>query len=1098
MAFAQLRVLSGATMFATPIQINTLAAAAKARGYQALALTDVNVVANLVPFYTAMRAAGLKPLLGMQVRVADDDFILMALSAAGYQQLLRISTYLQLTENPTFDQLPDFTGLACITTEHGLVAAAYAAGDGNLAASHAQKLLAKQPDRFAIGMPLANLQAEFLRFAEVHQWPAVPLGDVRELDAQDAMTIRLLQAIKAGKKFREMTGDRADYLLADAHLVADRIQAAGMPQLLTNCQDLIDAATVTLEFGETQLPSFPIPDDAAPDAATYLRQLSTTGLRQIQGGVIASDYQQRLDRELGVIHDMGFDDYFLIVQDIVHAAQARGIMTGPGRGSAAGSLVAYALGITTVDPLQFNLLFERFLNPNRHQMPDIDLDVEDSRRGEVLQYMYDKYGREHCSQIMAFGTFGARQAIRDAAGALELPSYKLDELIHLIPRNADKVSDIMADKRVSVLMGKEKLTASVLRAAQRLEGIQRTISTHAAGVVLSAGPLTNVVALETSSVGIGVQTQMVKEGVEKVGLLKIDVLGLRTLGILRMMQTAYERIQGQPIDLRTIDLNDPKTLGIFAAGDTTGVFQFESRPMRGVLRKVQPQSFEDVVAVAALYRPGPMQYIDEFAARRHGQRKVEYVSPLLEPILAPTYGIIVYQEQVMQVASSIGGLTLAEADDLRRAMSKKKQAVIDAAKPKFMAGAAQRGVSETDAAQIFDDIERFAGYGFNRSHAAAYGKLAVQMAYFKAHVPAAFYLAQLNANLGASAKIGAFAGEMRQKGVRLLRPDIDRSSRGFVLDGANIRMGLGNLKGLRRDLIDAIIAERKENGHFAGVQDFLLRLDDKWLTETALRPLVAAGALDGREYGRAEMLAQLQGMCAAAQLAGGSRDLLGAVWPKMDAGDLTHGDVLSAEAEVIGFYLNGNPADEYAELLQARGGVPLAQAGGQRTVTVIVLAESVRVISTKAGNRMAFMTVSDQSGQAEVTIFPEAYLQARGLKQGAVYLMRVRGDKEQGGPVPKLLAQSVTAAEPLLAASERKLFLNLGSNPSAEMKKQVWGILAAHHGDSQVIVVIGSERLLLEPRYSVLINADLMAQLGELLPPEALAISPNPDSSQTP
>lgn len=1084
MPYTELQVRSSVSLLTSPIQIKPLVERARAAGYRALALTDVNIVTNLVPFYDAMRAAGMTPLLGVHVVLPDDDFLLIAMTNQGYRQLLKVSTALQLTTT-TLADLPDFTDLLCVTTPAGALARTYATGDGVQAAAVGATLVAKHPWRLAIGVPLESLDLDLLRFAELHDWLALPLGDVRALDAVGARTRLLLRAIATGARLQLMEND-GDYLLQDPQLVADRLRVAGATSLLDQLDRVVGAVDVTLTSSEPALPHFPTPD--GQETTGYLRQLAVQGLGDRVGMPLPPQYDRRLAHELNVIDDMGFADYFLIVQDIVSAAKSRGVVTGPGRGSAAGSLVAYALGITTVDPLPMNLLFERFLNPNRHQMPDIDIDVADTQREQVLTYLQGRYGADHCAQIMAQGTFGARQAMQDASRALGLPQYRQDELKRALPKRFDTLEEVVANRQVARLMHQDEVVAAVMHAAEQLEGLPRTVTTHAAGVVLSAGVLTDTVALMPSSVGMGVQTQLPKEGVERAGLLKIDILGLRTLSILDQMRKAWRQDQGTTLDFETIDLNDPDALSIFTAGDTTGIFQFESRPMKDALRQVAPQSFEDVVAVAALYRPGPMQYLGEFAQRRHGQVPVTYRSDLLAPILAPTYGIIVYQEQVMQVASVVGGFTMAEADDLRRAMSKKKVALIDAARPRFIAGAKARGVGPDDAAAIFADIERFAGYGFNRSHAVAYGKLAVQMAYVKAHAPRAFYVAVMNASVGSRDKLAGYVREARRKGITIIGPRVNEAGRQFRLAEIGIQLGLLSVRGLRRDLVTAILEERQLAGPYQDLQDFLLRLPAKYLQANVLMPIVAAGGLDDLGLPRHVVLRHLEDLVGAAALAAGSRDLLTAVWPKLD---VTDGDVaatLSAEADVLGFYLAGHPVTQYAELAEKIGAVPLRAVKGTGSVTVIVLVEGVRVINTKTGAKMAFLTVSDETGQAEVTLFPEAYLQARGISAGTVYVMRVTLDKQQRRQLPQLLGRRVQLAETLRTAQNQQLFLNLGANPDEKMKKLVWQTLLKHHGLTPVIVVSADSKLLLDERYAVTVDAELRAKLTDILGPEALAI----------
>lgn len=1088
MSFTQLRVLSSGTLFASPIRIKQLVSSAKAAGYTALALTDVNVLYNILPFYEQMRAAGMVPLIGMDCQVDGDDFILIALDETGYRHLMQISSAVQLGQ-PALADLPDFAGLACISTDRGKLAQAFNKGDGNAAVAATQALLAKHPARFAVGISLANLDRDLLEFARVHDWAALPLGDVRELTPEDAQTRRLLSAIAQGQPAEEQPAETADFGLGIRSDIEQLLKAAGMPELISACSELVAACKLQIQFKDPQLPHFPIPEGETTGA--YLQKLATAGLARKFARAIPDAYKQRLQHELGVIADMGFDDYFLIVQDIVAAAKKQGIMTGPGRGSAAGSLVAYALGITVVDPLRYGLLFERFLNPNRGQRPDIDLDVEDTRRSDVLEYIRGKYGDAHTAQIMASSTFGARQALRDTAAAMRLPQFKQDALMAALPHNQKSLEQAVQDvPAFANLLRKDKETAAVVHAATAIEGLPRAISTHAAGIVLSAGELKNIVALQKSSVGIGVQTQLAKEGVEHVGLLKIDILGLRTLSILRQMLAGVRYAYKTELDVGTIPLDDKATLAMFARGESNGVFQFESRPMRAVLKKVAPKNFEDVVATAALYRPGPMQYIDEFTRRMHGQVAVHYDSPLLEPILAPTYGIIVYQEQVMQVASSIGGFSMAEADDLRRAMSKKKQALIDAGLNRFVAGAQKNGLDEQAARRVYAAIEQFAGYGFNRSHAVAYGMLAFWMAYIKTHYPLAFYQAQLNANLGNANKTREFVSELRAVYVAVLGPSVTQSGRGYRVTGGHLLLGLASIRGLRRDFVTALLKQRKEQ-QFSTLQGFLLGLEPQWRNETVLTPLIAAGALDEFDCPRGELLANIGKMCSAVELAGGNAQLLSTtLWPTMSPSTKSPAQLRRLEADTLGFYLHGHPADEYAQLRTARGGKLVHELGPRGDATIVVLIDRMRTISTKSGSKMAFANVSDGSGSTEVTIFPETYLQAQPLTTGNVYMMRVYPDRKSGDDGQQhYIARRITAAEAVSGSPTQTLFLNLTGINDAKMKTDVLQLLGSNHGETRVIVVSGGRRVLLAPKYAVTVSPALLSELRGILGAQAVAVS---------
>ncbi|WP_054749372.1 DNA polymerase III subunit alpha [Lacticaseibacillus thailandensis] len=961
MEFVQLQVVSSGSILQSPTSVQAYISAATARGYHALAITDVNVVYNLVPFYDAAKKGGLKPLLGMTLRLGDGtDCILLIHSQAGYAQLMRLSSQVMTNQVAGIDDIGDLNGLVAVTTATGRMMAALTAGDGNTAWNVVSALQSHHPDQVFVGIPASALASDLPAFARVHHLTAVALGDVRYRDPDDALAARVLQAIGAGERVDlQADGGPGAYDLPEMNAAAAPFVAADMASLVATTVALAGECTVDIPVVRTQLPAFP--DTDGLPAGEYLARLAWTGLQsrlQVSSrDDIPGDYQERMHHELAVIGSMGFDDYFLIVGDIVQEAHRRGILTGPGRGSAAGSLVAFALGITTVDPLHYHLLFERFLNPNRGQMPDIDLDIQDDRRDEMIDYVRTRYGTDHFAQIMALGTLGPKQAIRDVGRVLGRLQHEVDAIAGAVPSGAETIdAALQGSQQLANMRADSATVATTLNLASRLTGIPRNVTTHAAGVVLSRPPLVETIAVQTLPTGSGEQTQGTKEVVERLGLLKIDLLGLRTLGLLAQILLYVRRQAGDDFDPEQIPLDDPDTLKLFQEGDTLGVFQFESAPMRRVLRQVRPRGFEDVVATTALYRPGPMEYINDFAARMHGEQPVTYVTPLLAPILDATYGIIVYQEQVMQVASAIGGFDMAAADDLRRAMSKKNKAKIDAGRTRFIQGAEAHGLSADDATAVYADIERFAGYGFNRSHAVAYGKLAFWLAYLKVHYPAAFYTAQCNRNLGNTTKLRTLINAARHAGVTVLGPDVNWSGRGFHLNrkGA-IRVGLSNVRGLRRDFVAALVDERQAHGQFQSYADLLLRLPAQWLDAKVLAPLIQVGALDRLVTNRAVALAELEGVLTAVDLAAGDADLLKNLWPKPVAvTPSTTAEDDAMAASVLGYYLNGHPTSQYADVVAGTHAVALNQVGIGRNVAVVVLITAVRQIKTKQGLTMAF------------------------------------------------------------------------------------------------------------------------------------------------
>lgn len=566
---------------------------------------------------------------------------------------------------------------------------------------------------------------------------------------------------------------------------------------------------------------------------------------------------------------MGFDDYFLIIWDVIRHAHETGVTTGPGRGSAAGSLVAYVLNITDVDPLEYDLLFERFLNEERAQMPDIDLDIPDNRREEILEYVHQKYGHQKVAQIITFGTLAAKQAIRDVGRVFGLSTTELAEWSRAIPSvlHVSLKEALNQSQKLKNLISDSEVNKTLFETASKLEGLPRHYSTHAAGIVLSDEPLVDLVPLQSGSETM-MMTQYAKDIVERVGLLKMDFLGLRNLGIMADALQTIKR-QGYPaFNVQNVDLSDSATLAAFAKGDTNGVFQFESNGIKGVLKRLKPDSFELVAAVNALYRPGPMDNIDNFIKRKNGQEPVTYPDDSLKPILANTYGIIVYQEQVMQVASKMAGFSLGEADLLRRAMSKKKKATMDAMKEKFMAGAAKLGYSSAVAEKTFDYIDRFANYGFNRSHAVAYSKMAFEMAYLKVHYQTAFYAALLNSVMNNPAKTKVYLMEAKQHEVQVVSPDINQSSAYYQAKDDQIRFGLASIKGVRRDFLRDLLEERREKGRFNSFYEFLMRIGSKWQKQELIENLIYAGVFDSLGANRAELINALPEFLSSVELSG--------------------------------------------------------------------------------------------------------------------------------------------------------------------------------------------------------------------------------------
>lgn len=1085
MAFTQLQVQSSFTLLHGPLTVKQIVTVAKQRGYSAIALTDTNVVYGIVDFYREAQEAGIKPLLGAKFVLADATFLAIAETTAGYHQLLRLSSVVMQAETPPrVADLPSFAGLAVIVPGRYLMSQSFADASGDAPALFAG-LQTKQPATLGLGVTADQLTSELPAFANGRELPLFALGEVAYQDPTDAFLQKVLLAIHDNTVLNQrdptLRDAGRDWLLP-ADQAAAPFDQAGFQTALANTQALADRADVTIEFRQPQLPHFDTP--AGQPAPAYLEQLATTGLAKRFGSQpVPTAYTERLKYELGVIDQMGFADYFLVVWDVMNHAHEVGIMTGPGRGSAAGSLVSYALAITEVDPLKYNLLFERFLNPARAQMPDIDLDIPDNRRPELIEYVHQRYGDDHMAQIITFGTFGAKQAIRDVARVFGLSQADIAKWSNAIPNEFKITLQKAYDDSLPLqnLVGDSEDNQLLFRVALALEGLPRHDSTHAAGIVLAQEPLTDTVALQTGSDGIA-QTQVPMGDVEALGLLKIDFLGLRNLTILAEAIKGVTRQTGEAFDPKQIPLDDAATLRLFARGDTNGIFQFESAGIKRTLQNLGPTAFEDIVAVNALYRPGPMDNIDTFIARKNGREPITYPAPALEPILKPTYGVLVYQEQVMQVASTMGGFSLGEADLLRRAMSKKKAAVIAEEHDKFVRGAEGLGYAKDVAETVYDYIDRFANYGFNRSHAVAYSMVAFWLAYLKVHYPAAFFVALMNSSFNNTVKLKLYVQEAKAKKVEVAGPDINKSGRAFTLRDGVLQFGLLSVKETRRDFVDAILAARR-NGPFKSLRELFQRLDAKWLKATNFTQLTDAGAFDTFNPNRAATAASLDELIESVKLAGNDVELFAVLQPKpVTIPDYDASERLEREAGALGVYLSGHPVDRYIKALRPFTALTtVAELVVPQTATLVLVVRRVKRIRTKKGQEMGFIDGQDATGTLSVTVFPQQYPQIRSIEAGTVIVVSGRSEAKTG---VQLIADRVTTgAEALATLPDAQLFLQLPGDFTQTQRSSLLKVLSSSRGGIPVITVNATNRdsVLLAKDYWVNATSTLVSDLQALL-----------------
>lgn len=1100
--FSPLQVISSYSLLQSTLKIDEYVQRGKELGYQALALTDVNVMYGVLDFYHACQQNGIKPLIGLtlQLNGKNDDpqeIILLAQNKKGYQNLMNISSAKMSVEGYeagdgplTLDEIKEFTrDITVIVTENSPVVAGIKNHSFAVADDFIKQLLNfwKRDEIFLSVDPQMddNLVYGLRQIQNQYGIQLIANAPVKYLHPEEAFDLQVLNAIGTNEKLMpEQLASPVkgkDYLKSIDELHQEFIQS-GLEDSWQNVSQLIDQINIQLDFPPTQLPHYQTPDGI--DSAEYLRKLCQEGLKRRLAETPNADqqqYQQRLDHELEVIHRMGFDDYFLIVWDVTNFSHEHDILVGPGRGSAAGSLVSYTLFITDVDPIKYGLLFERFLNEERAQMPDIDLDIPDQKRDEIIDYVHQKYGQTHMAQIITFAHLNARQVIRDVSRVMGQNTFEVSNWSKAMPRlhNVTLKTAYQQSQLLRNMLADSKLNQLIYKTAMALEGLPRQYSTHAAGVILSDHDLREFVPLQIGGEGIYL-TQFAKEQVEEVGLLKIDFLGLRNLTILDNAIHFVKRDYDKDFDIHQISLDDPQTLQVFQKADTAGIFQFESSGIRNVLVQLKPQRFEDIVSTNALYRPGPMENIDEFIRRKNGRAPITYPNPQLKPILQITYGIIVYQEQVMQVASEMGGFTLGQADLLRRAMSKKKQDVIDRMRDQFIRGAMKKGYAQADAVQVYEFIERFGNYGFNRSHSVAYSKLAFQLAYIKCHYPAAFYAAVLNSVVGAAEKTRNYVMEARERGVKVHLPDINQSQIYFILKKQEIYFGFRSIRKLRIDFIQAVLNERNENGYFHGLVDFIRRIDNKFLTQETLEALIYAGAFDGFDQNRNQLLAEMPGILEGIKLSGGNVDLLKQLMPKKETKDegLSANELLEKEAEYLGTYVSGHPIDQYRKLIEIYHTQPVNQITVSNFVKSVLYVKHVKLVRTKKQTQMAFVDVSDATGEIEMTVFPQQFAQFGSLLHSGEVLMITGKVEERNGKL-NLIANTIQRASDI---DDRCYYLRVQQLDKLTQQKLLQ-LMQHNHGGIPVIVYENQRqrKIAMEQRYWLSDSAQTKSELVRML-----------------
>ncbi len=1086
MAFTHLHVHTEYSLLDGSNKIKEYVKRVKELGMDSAAITDHGVMYGVIDFYRAAREAGIKPILGCEVYVAPNSrfdkeltggedryyhLVLLAENNTGYANLIKIVSR-GFTEGYYYKPRVDMEVLQ--TYHEGIIAlSACLAGEVQryiVKGLHeeAKKAALKYETCFGKGNFFLEMQdhgipeqklvnTELLKLSKETGIELVVTNDVHYTYKEDVDSHDILLCLQTGKKLADE--DRMRYVGGQYYVKSEEEMKALFPyawEAVENTQRIADRCHVEIEFGVTKLPKFEVPEGY--DSWTYLNKLCSDGLAERYGdehapaGSTGQTLRERLDYELNVIRTMGYVDYFLIVWDFINYAKEHGIPVGPGRGSAAGSIVAYCLKITNIDPIRYQLLFERFLNPERVSMPDIDVDFCFERRQEVIDYVGRKYGADKVVQIVTFGTMAARGVIRDVGRVMDMPYAFVDSIAKMIPNELNITIDKALDMNPEFksLYSSDDRVHHLIDMCKRLEGLPRNTSMHAAGVVICQKSADEFVPLSRGSDG-SIVTQFTMTTLEELGLLKMDFLGLRTLTVIQNAVNMIEKDTGVHIDVDHIDYDDKKVLESLGTGKTDGVFQLESTGMKNFMKELRPQSLEDVIAGISLYRPGPMDFIPKYIRGKNNPDSITYACPQLEPILAPTYGCIVYQEQVMQIVRDLGGYTLGRSDLVRRAMSKKKQAVMEKERANFVygneeesvPGCVSRGIDEKTASGIYDTMMDFAKYAFNKSHAACYAVVAYQTAYLKYYYPVEFMAALMTSVIDNPKKVAEYILVCRNMGIEILPPDINEGESGFSVSGSSIRYALTAIKSVGRPVITAVVEERKERGPFLNLQDFVNRITDKDVNKRAVESFIKAGALDGLGGTRKQFMSVFSQVMDRTQkdrknnMAGQlslfdiveEEEKEGLALKLPDVGEYPKEMKLGFEKEVLGIYVSGHPLEEYEAAWRKKISNTTADFAYDEEVQGVRVKDGAKAVIggliagktikyTKDNKIMAFLTIEDLVGTVEVIVFPKTYEQSASFltEDAKVFVQgRISVEEDKDG---KLICEKIV--------------------PFTELKKKVW------------------------------------------------------------
>ena len=1139
MNFAHLHVHTEYSLLDGSNKINEYVARVKELGMNSAAITDHGVMFGCIDFYRAAKAAGIKPILGCEVYVApgsrfdreigqaEDRYyhlVLLAENNHGYENLMKIVSKafvdgFYYKPRVDMDLLQEYhEGIialsACLAGEVAKNITRGMYEEAKSAALRYEKIFGKGNFFLELqdhGIPQQQrVNQQLLRMSQETGIALVATNDVHYTYDTDAEAHDILLCVQTRKLLSDenrMRYEGGQYYVKSPEEMAELFPY--IPEALENTQKIADRCEVEIEFGVTKLPKFDVP--APYTSWEYLNKLCYDGLKERYSGDL-TELEKRLEYELGVIKTMGYVDYFLIVWDFIRFARDHDIMVGPGRGSAAGSLVSYTLGITKLDPIKYNLLFERFLNPERVSMPDIDVDFCFERRQEVIDYVVEKYGKDRVVQIVTFGTMAARGVIRDVGRVMDLPYAQCDAIAKMIPEELNITIDkaLKMNPELKNLYTTDEMVKKLIDMSRRLEGLPRHTSMHAAGVVISQKSVDEYVPLARASDG-SIVTQFTMTTLEELGLLKMDFLGLRTLTVIQKAVKLIEKNKGISLDMDHVDYNDKAVYDMLGAGKTEGVFQLESAGMTSFMKELKPESLEDVIAGISLYRPGPMDFIPQYIEGKNNPDSIHFLCPQLEPILSATYGCIVYQEQVMQIVRSLGGYTLGRSDLVRRAMSKKKAAVMEKERQNFVygneeegvPGCINRGISEEVANKIYEQMMDFAKYAFNKSHAAAYAVVAYQTAYLKCHFPVEFMAALMTSVIDNPPKVADYILSCRRMGIAILPPDINKGDSTFSVDGGGIRYGLSAIKSIGKPVIESIVAERNQRGSFTSLRDFIERMTGKDVNKKAIENFIKAGAFDELPGNRRQkMMVYAQILDAIVQekknMMAGQMSLFDFVSEEeKTAYEIHMPDVeeypkeakLAFEKEVLGIYISGHPLEEYETcwrknisavttdfMPDEESGQPKVRDGQQVIVGGMITEKTIKY--TKTNKVMAFLTLEDLLGTVEIVVFPRDYeknVRLMEIDEKVFIKGRVSVEEEKAS---KIICERIYSFEDV----PRELWLQFETKESfLSREEELYEDLKEADGKDSVVIYIKSPKAIkrMGASKSICISRDLLARLYE-------------------